>query len=47
MFDRDDLARRLETMIDEIEMIKWSEVSPQNQNLPDHAVDTIMSVTGN
>ena len=47
MFDRDDLARRLETLIDEIDMIKWSEVSPQNRSLPDHACDTIVSITGN
>ena len=47
MFDRDELARRLETLIDEIDMIKWSEVSPLNRALPDHACDTILSITGN
>ena len=46
-FDRDDIERRLETLIDEIDMIKWSEVSPQNQALPGHACDTIVSITGN
>ena len=47
MFDRNDLARRLETLIDEIDMIKWWEVSPQHRALPDHACDTIVSITGN
>ena len=47
MLDRDDLARRLETLIDEIDMIKWSELSPQNRALPDDACDTIVSITGN
>ena len=37
MFGREDLARRLETLVSEIDMIKWSEVSPQNRSLPDHA----------
>ena len=47
MFDRDYLARQLETLIDAIDMIKWSEVSPQNRALPNHACDTIVSIAGN
>ena len=47
MFDRDDLALRSETLIDEINMIKWSQVSPQNRALPDHACDRIVSINGN
>ena len=47
MFDRDDLARRLETLIDEIDMNKCLELSPQNRSLPEHACDTIVSITGN
>ena len=47
MFGRDNLAPRLKTLVNEIDMIKWSEVLPQNRSLPDHACDTHVSITVN
>ena len=47
MFGRDDLARQLEILLGEIDVIKLSEDSPQNWALPDDSCDTHVSITGN
>ena len=47
IFGKDKLAAELEALIDEIDLIKWSDVSPKNRALPNHATGSPVSITVN